>query len=162
MNCCLYCIPSYEQVCNVKQCVTSVNALSFLLTSAWQGPYIPFWLCLQNNFSSNGEQNDFLLKAWTGDVHEREREILQERWPLTEKMSSPNSRNPILSDEIFILRDHLVLYVFFLILSFCHVFSSTTAIPCYSDLPLSSLFLGSQWVGGVCRKSSCGKNCCKW
>lgn len=74
MNCCLYWNPSYEQVCDVKQRVTSVNALSFSLTSPWQDPYIPFWLCLQNNFSSNGEQNDFLLKAWTGDVREGERE----------------------------------------------------------------------------------------
>lgn len=80
--------------------------LTAALTSACQGPYIPFWLCL-----------------WGCCVYMRVWE--RKRLPLREKMSSPNSTNPILS-VLNIFREHLPLCILLHAASF-HVFSCTTA-----------------------------------
>lgn len=61
--------------------------LTAALTSACQGPYIPFWLCLWGCC--------VYMCVWE-----------RKRLPLREKMSSPNSTNPILS-VLNIFREHL-------------------------------------------------------
>lgn len=89
MNCSLYCIPSYGQVYNVKHWHTcQCSELLWLLPA--RARIFPF------DSASGGVC-----------VCERGRE----RVPLTEKMSSPNSMNPILRD-VNIFREHLALSVF--------------------------------------------------